>query len=133
MRRGSEIAAAIPGEQNKRSLSREHSGLTSDFRATTEQREGRWQLMVDRNRRDTEDTSSNVKLGKKNALANEAGVLSPPCLPPVTKTQSISHSLLIVDTLSLRDLAAMATKSRQPFFHFFFSIRGPAPSPSPKE
>lgn len=43
-------------------------------------------------------------------------IFSPPSLLTRDQTQSISHSLLIVDTLSLRDLAAMATKSRQTFF-----------------
>lgn len=69
------------------------------------------------------------KRGRKRTPSSMNPLL-PLSLLTSDQPQSIPHSLLIVDTPSLRDLAAIATKSRQTFFplvfFFFFQIRGSA-------
>lgn len=127
MRRGSETLGA-----SRRTVVNDSSfSLTSDFRATTGQREGRLQLMVDSNWRDTKGAWKPLRAASALNWAKRRPSLTastkpapspPPSLLTSVQTQSISHSLLMVDTLSLRDLAAMATKSRQTFFHFFFFL-----------
>lgn len=110
------------------------SGLTSKFRATADRREGPSQLMVD----STKVTSLKAPTGNwakriPTATASTRPASSLSSLLTSDQTQSISHSLLFVDTLSLRDLAAMATKSRQTFFHYvFFLIGSSAPFPIPE-
>lgn len=110
------------------------SGLTSKFRATADRREGPSQLMVD----STKVTSLKAPTGNwakriPTATASTRPASSLSSLLTSDQTQSISHSLLFVDTLSLRDLAAMATKSRQTFFHYvFFFNRKLRPLPHPR-
>lgn len=87
--------------------------------------------MVDSNWRDTKGAWKPLRAASALNWAKRRPSLTastkpapspPPSLLTSVQTQSISHSLLMVDTLSLRDLAAMATKSRQTFFHFFFFL-----------